>query len=120
MLSPCNGRGRVGVGTTTAMTTVMRTTDGLFLDLSTAHTVADYTIKGAAVGVLFRRTVICWLQVTNILFNYMCFSSPSQFFSFCHSLSLPFHLKNVCNWMLIAELLFVCYFVFHTMQHEAR
>jgi hypothetical protein len=108
-----------GVGTTTAMTIMTMRTNRTFLNSSTAHMVANYAIGGAAAGVLFRGMVGYWLQVTNISFNKMCFSSPSHFFSFCHSLSLPFHLKIVCNWMLIAELLFVCYFVFHTMQHEA-
>jgi hypothetical protein len=45
------------------------TTDGLFLDPSAAHMVANYAIGGAAAGVLFRETVGCWLQVTNISFN---------------------------------------------------
>jgi hypothetical protein len=58
-----------GVGTMTATMTVTTTTDGLFLDPSTAHMVANYAIGGAAAGVLFRGTVGCWLQVTNISFN---------------------------------------------------
>jgi hypothetical protein len=58
-----------GVGMMTATTTVTTTTDGLFLDPSTALMVADYAIRGAAAGVLFRRTVGCRLQVTNISFN---------------------------------------------------
>jgi hypothetical protein len=52
-----------------ATKTVMTTTDGLFLDLSTAHMVADYTIRRAVAGVMFCGTVGCWLQVTNISFN---------------------------------------------------
>ncbi len=59
----------LGVGTTTAMMTVTRTTDRLFLDPLMAHMVANYAIGGAAAGVLFHGTVGCWLQVTNISFN---------------------------------------------------
>jgi hypothetical protein len=58
-----------GVGTTTAMMTMMTMTDRSFLKLSTAHKVADYAIGGAAAGVLFRGTVGCRMQVTNISFN---------------------------------------------------
>jgi hypothetical protein len=58
-----------GVGTTMAMTTVMTTTDGWFCDLLTMLMVANYAIKGAVAGVLFRGTAGCWLQVTNISFN---------------------------------------------------
>ncbi len=54
---------------TMAMTTVITTTDGLFLDPSMTHMVADYPIGGATTGVLFRGMVGCWLQVTNISFN---------------------------------------------------
>jgi hypothetical protein len=53
----------------TGMTTMMTTTDGSFLDPLTAHMVANYMIGGATAGVLFRGTVGCWLQVTNISFN---------------------------------------------------
>jgi hypothetical protein len=84
--------GGLGVGTTTAMTTMTTMTDGSFLDPLMAHMVADYVIGGGTARVLFCGTVGCWLQVTNISFNQICFSSPSHFFSFCHSLSLPFHL----------------------------
>ncbi len=54
---------------TTATTTVMTMTDGLFLDPLTAHMVANYAIGGAATRVLFHGTVGCWLKVTNISFN---------------------------------------------------
>jgi hypothetical protein len=59
----------LGVGTTTAMTMVTMTTDGLFLDLSTALVVANYAIGGATARVLVCGTVSCGLQVTNISFN---------------------------------------------------
>jgi hypothetical protein len=52
-----------------ATTTVTTTTDGSFLDPSTALVVADYLIGGATTGVLFRGTVGCQLQVTSISFN---------------------------------------------------
>jgi hypothetical protein len=58
-----------GVGMIRATTTVTTAIDGLFLDPSTALMVADYMIGGDAAGVLFRRMVGCWLQVTNISFN---------------------------------------------------
>jgi hypothetical protein len=53
----------------TATMLVTTTTDGSFLDLSTALVVANYVIGGAAAGVLFCKTVGCWLQVNNISFN---------------------------------------------------
>ena len=59
----------LGVGTTMATTVVTTMTDGLFLDPSTALVVANYAIGGAPAGVLFHKTVGCWLQVTNISFN---------------------------------------------------
>jgi hypothetical protein len=53
----------------TATMTVTTTTDGLFLDPSTEHIVADFAIGGGAAWVLFRGTVGCLSQVTNISFN---------------------------------------------------
>ncbi len=43
----------LGVGTTTAWTMVMATTDGSFLDPLTVLVVTDYVIGGGAAGVLF-------------------------------------------------------------------
>jgi hypothetical protein len=52
-----------------ATTTATIITDGFFLDPLTVLVVADFAIGGGAAGVLFRGTVGCQLQVTNISFN---------------------------------------------------